>query len=136
MRVLIICNCRNNNSYTMIILFFSSQFHVQCQFWRATEAELTIYFWTSLYLSIFVVTYLYSSEAILFYVCKFLSHVLCMHFKEISVQSVIHNNNVFQLGFFELAENKFLQCNEDPWHFSNFQNQMEIIWCLTCFWSP
>ena len=32
---------------------------------------------------------------ILFYVCKFCSHAIFMHFKEISVQSVIHNNNVF-----------------------------------------
>lgn len=95
----------------MVVTYDSFTCFLSYMFARAEEAEVKSCTFGYFDICVLVLSHFYI-PLILFYVCKFCSHAIFMHFKEISVQSVIHNNNVFH--FLKLVENKFLQYNEDP----------------------
>lgn len=90
--VLILYNYVNNSHSIMMILLSSSHTDLP----RTKEAELTAYFWVLGYLCTCVVALFLLLFYSHFILCmQFHSHVIFIHFKEISIQSVIHNNSVF-----------------------------------------
>lgn len=89
--VLILCNYVNNSHSIMMILLSSSHTDLP----RTKEADLTAYFWVLAYLCTCVTLFLLLFYSHFILCMQFLSHAIFIHFKEISIQIVIHNNSVF-----------------------------------------
>lgn len=123
--VLTVCNYINNiHSFDDFTHFLHTRLP------KTEQAELTSILWGILIFVYCVVTFLYPSSVSLFYVCKFLSHVNFMHPKEIlfRVSFVIIMCSRFLWLLFFTGRNKFLQFNEDTWHYSDLQKEIKMVW--------